>query len=294
VFYKNVIRNSPIVVYSPSADALENWSPTPYSNVTFTNNFIYSIEGVLSAQKGSLADSTGLLLTRNVFADVGRFILVHPNTTIEHNTFLRVSEASWPGVSRASHPIRVTTGGTNIVLRNNAFVDCGEPLNSITLDLVGWYEVINLGQILVAEGNFVTGPAPAYAAKTGWPESGSLNGGNPRFVNMSDLLGPDGLPFTDDDGLRLLAGSPLIGAGTGGADIGAYPANAPIALLNIARTNDQIRLYWPETPDSWILEAAPTITGEWAEVLEVPQASDNQLEVTVEVDGMARFFRLRR
>jgi len=36
------------------------------------------------------------------------------------------------------------------------------------------------------------------------------------------ILGPDGIPFTLDDGLKPLPGSPLCGAGEGGTDIGAY------------------------------------------------------------------------
>jgi hypothetical protein len=45
---------------------------------------------------------------------------------------------------------------------------------------------------------------------------------DPLFVNPSNIVGPDGLPFTADDGLRLQAGSPAIGAGYGGVDMGAY------------------------------------------------------------------------
>jgi parallel beta-helix repeat protein len=46
---------------------------------------------------------------------------------------------------------------------------------------------------------------------------------DPLFVNTSNLVGADGIPFTDDDGLRLQAGSPARGSGYGGVDMGAYP-----------------------------------------------------------------------
>jgi hypothetical protein len=45
---------------------------------------------------------------------------------------------------------------------------------------------------------------------------------DPLFVNTSNIVGPDGIPFTADDGLRLRAESPARGAGYGGVDIGAY------------------------------------------------------------------------
>lgn len=43
-----------------------------------------------------------------------------------------------------------------------------------------------------------------------------LEGGKPSFVSIDDPLGPDGLPFTADDGLRLRAESKLLGAGARG------------------------------------------------------------------------------
>jgi len=52
-------------------------------------------------------------------------------------------------------------------------------------------------------------------------ETHSINA-NPLFVNENNPLGPDGIPFTADDGLKLSAGSPAIGSGTNGQDIGAY------------------------------------------------------------------------
>jgi len=45
---------------------------------------------------------------------------------------------------------------------------------------------------------------------------------DPRFVNTADIVGPDMLPFTSDDGLRLLEDSPAIDNGTDGETIGAY------------------------------------------------------------------------
>lgn len=50
----------------------------------------------------------------------------------------------------------------------------------------------------------------------------NLNSGDPRFVNVGQPLGPDGRPFTADDGFVPPPGSSVCGAGQAGADIGAY------------------------------------------------------------------------
>lgn len=276
---------------------MENWSPTPYARVTFTNNFIYNFEGVLAAQKGS-GDSTGLRLVRNVFVDVGRMILTHPNTVIDQNTFLRVSWQNHPGVSVAKHPIYVDTevGATNIVIRNNVFVDCGQPTGSVTHDVVGWYEIDGPSDSVTAEGNFVAGGSPNFAAKTGWPESNSsLNGGDPLFFNVDDPLGPDGLAFTDDDGLRLLPSSKLVSAGVGGFSVGAYQfASLPSALTIDYSFGGQVRVRWPESSESWSLEGAPAVTGVWTNVQGLLPQSGGWFEYSFQPSEAGAFFRLRQ
>jgi glucose/arabinose dehydrogenase len=49
-----------------------------------------------------------------------------------------------------------------------------------------------------------------------------LNGGDPKLQNINNPLGPDNTPFTLDDGLKPLSGSPLCGQGASGTDIGVY------------------------------------------------------------------------
>jgi len=87
-----------------------------------------------------------------------------------------------------------------------------------------------------ADYNYVAGAASSgFPAKrssacvpsatfTDWNfcEPHGINGGDPQLRNLSNLLGPDGIPFTLDDGLKPLPTSRLCGAGPGGSDIGAY------------------------------------------------------------------------
>ncbi len=96
----------------------------------------------------------------------------------------------------------------------------------------------------VADYNFVAGSAPNYYPKlrTTCPEgifttfnfceTHGINGGNPQFKNESDPDGPDNIPFTLDDGLKPLPGSPLCGAGQGGRDIGVYSCDPNTVLAD--------------------------------------------------------------
>jgi hypothetical protein len=88
----------------------------------------------------------------------------------------------------------------------------------------------------VGDYNYVAGsPAAGYPKKRtadcvpgvtltsqNFCEPHGINGGDPMLRDVANLLGPDGLPFTLDDGLKPLPGSPLCGAGQDGTDIGAY------------------------------------------------------------------------
>ena len=60
------------------------------------------------------------------------------------------------------------------------------------------------------------------ATASNFCEPHGINGGDPRLVNPDNPLGPDGIPFTLDDGLKPLPTSPLCGKGAGGTDIGTY------------------------------------------------------------------------
>lgn len=95
----------------------------------------------------------------------------------------------------------------------------------------------SLRSTFYADYNFVAGAQSAgFPAKrssgctgggtgyTAWNfcEPHGVNGGDPKLADLSNVLGPDGLPFTLDDGLKPLPGSPLCAKGEGGTDIGAY------------------------------------------------------------------------
>lgn len=296
VFRRNVIRNSPLVVYQTSPDAMENYQ-IPYKDVTFSNNMVINFAGVLSSQKSPYTMS-GLYIVRNVFVDVGRFHLTQRETVLEHNTFIRVAKQSYPVVAQAPHPVRVNAAlaATNIVIRNNIFVDCGEPSRPSEVNRVGWYEIIGPDESIIREGNFVAGAPPEYSSKVGWTEDARFNGGDPGFVNMDDPLGPDGLPFTADDGLRLRPDSKLLGAGVGGATIGAYelPYIEQIPLeIALSETGD-VRIYWRPSIWTWRLEAAAELAGPWTPVRVEPRWDGSGWSVMLPRENAAHWYRLRR
>jgi hypothetical protein len=297
VFRGNLIRNSPLVVYHPSPDVWESGNVLPYRNILFTNNMIIGFAGVQAAQKGSPPTGFGLVYTRNVFVDVGPFIGTHPNTTFEHNTFLRVAKTNTPVTSILRHPLRFETqaGATNITLRNNLFVDCGQTSTRIPEAEVGWYQFGGPTNSVTTEGNFVAGAPPDFAAKTNWLENPTLNGGDPGFVNPNDPLGPDGIPFTEDDGLRLLPTSKLGGAGNGGGTPGAYEfKSSSQASLSIFRAVDEIVVTWPESLEAWILQSADGLGGSWQPFPGSPALNEGWWTVLVAATNAAQYFRLQR
>jgi hypothetical protein len=297
LFRRNVWRDSPLVVYQTSPDAWENYSPAPYSDVVFFQNYLEGFAGVLASQKGQNT-SYGLLLSHNVLVDIGRFVQTHPGTVFENNTLLRVARTSNPVTSRASHPLYIASslGATNAAVLNNVFVDCGEPSGVQATADVGWYEIAGSAATVTTCCNFAAGPAPAYAAKPGFDEGRpDLNGGDPGFVDIADPLGPDGLPFTEDDGLRLRADSKLRRAGYGGVDLGAYNEEAPRPALGMEwQTGGIVRIVWPASFAGYALRSAPAVTGVWSNVPSFPIASGGTNAVEVPAAWEAEFFQLSK
>jgi hypothetical protein len=84
-----------------------------------------------------------------------------------------------------------------------------------------------------ANYNFVAGGvSEGFSSKRTFNEQNGINGGDPKFSDINNPLGPDGIPFTLDDGLKPLPSSPLCGKGYGGSDIGAYSCSSGSVLSN--------------------------------------------------------------
>ncbi|MFA6077285.1 MAG: dockerin type I domain-containing protein [Candidatus Paceibacterota bacterium] len=175
---------------------------------------------------------TDTVIRNNVFSRIefqGQFHA--PDTVLEHNTFYKSAYETDGHV----FPIANSVGGNadGSIVRSNAFIE-NSSLNSRN----GWYDIVSsviygTPVMPTPNWNFVAGPAsqgfPAKADFVGKEStSGTLNGGDPRFQNINNPIGPDGIPFTSDDGLIPLDGSPLCSGGENGGYIGAYQCSGPV------------------------------------------------------------------
>jgi hypothetical protein len=292
-FRGNTIRNSPLVVYQVSPDVFENFASIKYNRIVFERNFVEGFAGVLASQKGSLGDSDSLTFSHNVFVNVGSFSIRYPNTHFLNNTFVNVSAESNPVTSALRHAIVFDAVHTeNAILKNNIFVGCGA---GRTPDQQGWYEFGNSSIPATRSHNFVSGPAPGFSRKAGYSEGAAvLNGGDPGFVNLADPLGPDGVAFTEDDGLKLRADSKLRAAGDDGLDLGAYLSVPAPRLCVETSTYGPLKLTWTANFDGFRLQRASNANGAWTEVPQLPAVTGTQFSVTMEKSGTREFFRLAK
>lgn len=210
-----------------SEDIVSGWY---FTNTTFYHNLAINCNSAIGQLQPNDAtnDYHTLRFYNNVFVS---FTFNNsagiPNCHWESNVFYKCSTSNgfnapltyYAGDSQfRSNPSRV---------RNNAFVACGYQTNAGVAYSTGY---TNAAAFNFADYNFIADhPEKSYGSITGYgAELNGVNGGNPLFV---DILNGDA---------RLQAGSPLIGEGEGGGDIGAWPY---VALLtnNVPRVHGGIR-----------------------------------------------------
>lgn len=101
------------------------------------------------------------------------------------------------------------------IFRRNACIDVGSRQSPDD----EFYSLVDLGGTFLVDHNYAVSPETLnYSAPANFVglETHGVEGGAPLLVDPADPLGPDGLPFTEDDGLRFVPSSPLmLGNGTG-------------------------------------------------------------------------------
>ncbi len=131
---------------------------------------------------------------------------------------------------------------------------------------------------------------------------------SPGFVNATNALGADGIPFTADDGFNLTSGSPAINAGasigiakdiraqarTGQPDLGAYEFGGSAPVLNIRSTaTNTLALSWPDLPAGYNLhQNSNAAAGAWSAVGTTPASDGTTMTVIVQPNLGNRFYRL--
>jgi len=260
---RNVVRDCPTAAGNRNhPDFVQTFGDNGHAsyNITVEQNVVLDFDG----QMGMLThdghpDIRDWTIRSNVFARVAAQMNVGlPGAVIVNNTFFDTTR-------NTGHPVILTSNDSewaeNAVVKNNAFADCGSlPDNDGTR---GWYTVDPGFEALTnlqADHNFVCGPAAqGYPSKPGFAgvETNGVNGGNPLFLNESNVLGDDGTPFTADDGLRPMPSSPLHGSGEGGLTIGAYASvvltgNTPVAYFTVSPASGY-------EPLPVVLDASPSL-----------------------------------
>lgn len=174
-------------------------SPTGQTNTTFKHNVLVGIPGPPNgAQDGYKWHSNTFYRVGWGFRDDSHAILAQSSKNVEivGNIF-----ADWGNHSKTNQLPYTVTGSTDVTTNYN-FLGQAETL--------GWMGI----------GSF--------------DETDGINGGDPTFRDMWNPLGPDGLPWTDDDGLRPLRSSPA--AGLGALPVLDVTGNNPIAHFTISKS----------------------------------------------------------
>jgi hypothetical protein len=228
-----------------STNNVPNYDCIESRNITFEHNFIEDSDTQI-AQLANDRPTTKIrnwTFKNNVFANMRHSFNLNaqlPSMTFINNTFYNTGAIIMGNVA------------VNSLVKNNVFLSNGEPPTSPQR---AWYQIWpNSAPSFNAHHNYVAGSGAGYLAKstagcsasTPYPSMsfceeilghGGINGGDPVMQNEANVLGPDGIPFTDDDGLRPLSASPLCHAADDGGDIGAYSCkgcvgNTPIPAFS--------------------------------------------------------------
>ncbi|MBN1379584.1 MAG: hypothetical protein JXA04_10155 [Gammaproteobacteria bacterium] len=214
-FHDNYGEELPTNLTHP--DVIQTFGDSIAQNISFEYNFIKDLEHTQMCNLET--DGTGISnwsFKNNIIYNLsGSAFIWIPRVVFSRNTIIYTSFDTiflW---------YRSGSGGSSNygVVKNNLFIDTGiNPRNSLysvetgVIDFLGDY-------------NYIAGAPPYFSEKTNWTdieELNGINGGDPSFMDITNPLGPDGIPWTDDDGLRLQSESTAIGVGENGVDIGAY------------------------------------------------------------------------
>lgn len=168
--------------------------------------------------------SRRFIFRHNVVAGLERHGAFHiPEAIITNNTFYRAAYgSSTRGVFSVAGVALGSADGS--IIKNNVFVDCNVGATDTT-GQQGWYSTQDVVMGEAPNFNFVAGPGPAFSKKAAFEgaELNGINGGDPLFRNVANLVGSDGIPFTADDGLIPQSQTRLCSGGENRSHIGAYP-----------------------------------------------------------------------
>ncbi len=201
------------VINSAHSDVIQTFSigALESTNVTVEGNLFINC---VSCQIGNIEDQRldgGIkdwLWTNNTMSRVDYVMSIYaPGFRFYNNTLYRSG-------TNSGHPFIFTVSASkgdanNGAMVNNLFIECGSQPNSTSR---GWYSFDGTLTNMVDDYNAVIGTG------AGTTKDASFNTANPNGFNGTDPLVVDAA----GGNFRLQAGSPLIGEGENGVDIGAW------------------------------------------------------------------------
>jgi PKD repeat protein len=202
---------------------------TDSTNILFERNWIQDCDNQLTMIEQA-TNSYGFVIRSNVFVGIhshGSFS--RSGLSFDHNTFYRnafyLGEANALGIGGMRGWLQ-----TNLVITGNAFVDNGshEQTNN-----EGSFAYTDVSSPVVASNFCCSAETMGFRPVSPAPPGVLVNGGDPGFLNARDPLGPDGLPFTADDGIRPLPNSPLAIHGLGALPPVAITVGKPLPHFSL-------------------------------------------------------------
>jgi hypothetical protein len=266
VFRRNYIRNSPRYAGFEHPDGSVDQSTGKYwdfvsqtirgfgnpstetVNTIFEYNFIEKIDNQfvninekMPGYSGAIPATRRFIFRNNVVFNLEMHGAFHrPETIVVNNTFYKANFFGSGQVFMVSGATYGSADGS--IIKNNVFVENGNVADVGRNAKGGWYGLLNVVMGEAPNFNFVAGPQHlGFPAKAGFDEVNGINGGDPQFVNINNPVGPDGIPFTADDGLRPRVGSILCTSGEGGVSMGAYTCDdAPFSPKIVSQPRNRI------------------------------------------------------
>ena len=228
------------------------------TNNSFHHNYCIDWNNQMGLADPRLPSATneisGLYITNNVFVGITEHFSGGRNDMwFKNNTFYKCAYEFGEG-----HALTLGSGGagstpvTNLVITQNVFVDCGDHSGGTNFgNDRGFYSVSTNAVSPIVGSNWVAAAEVLqYQGKTTFTETNGVNGGDPTFQDPENPLGADGIPWTDDDGLRPIPGSRLALLGWGA--LGPPTNSGPRAYFRMTSLNTWLDDNTTNYSPSWV------------------------------------------
>lgn len=201
------------------------------SNNIIEYNVWYDVENQFGLSD-NYSDSSGLYYRSNLIIGVSEhYSGGRPDFRWEGNTFVDCAYLFGSSIPLAlgGSPPQIT----GLTIERNLFINNGDHSGGDgTGSTEGFYTVSTNAASPTLRSNWVAASEVlGYAGKSTFVETNGVNGGNPVFRDIMNPVGPDGIWFTEDDGLRPLPGSGVAERGWGA--LAPPPSNAPYAHFKV-------------------------------------------------------------